>query len=233
MKFWTGVKPLINSAPSWKNSLVRCQGEWCGPLCCVGYKDTEFTCWVSSPSTKPQDLSRSLFSYPLPQSHTFLPMFHFFKSYLELISRWPIWESTSQPYIVGANDLICSRYLRIFDIESNQYNRSLLSFIGNNHSFICSINIEWLWWPGYCDRSILEMQCSTHWSDLNGGSLRHLGRQAFWLLSSHINSMGIDSAYLKKWSHWHHVWKKWWSLILLWKEKYFQVYLGSDELFQM
>lgn len=116
----------------------------------------------------------------------------------ELVSRWPIGEPTSQPYIVGANDLICSRYSHIFDIESNQYNHSLLFFIGNNHSFICSINIERLWWSGYCDRSIFKMQCPTHWSDLNGGSFRHLGRQAFWLLSSHINSMDIDSAYLKK-----------------------------------
>lgn len=143
--------------------------------------------------------------FPVPYSHIlccshtlYSLMLHFFKSYLELVSRWPIGEPTSQPYIVGANDLICSRYSHIFDIESNQYNRSLLFFIGNNHSFICSINIEWLWWSGYCDRSIFQMQCPTHWSDLNGGSFRHLGRQAFWLLSSHINSMDIDSAYLKK-----------------------------------
>ena len=59
-----------------------------------------------------------------------------------------------------------------------------------------------------CDRSILEMQCPIHWGDFNGGSLRHLGSQVFWLLSSHINSMATDSPYLKGWSHWHHVRKK-------------------------
>jgi hypothetical protein len=69
-----------------------------------------------------------------------------------------------------------------------------------------------------CDRSILEMQCPIHWGDFNGGSLRHLGSQVFWLLSSHINSMATDSAYLKGWSHWHHVRKKVMDLIP-WRRK--------------
>ena len=118
--------------------------------------------------------------------------------------------------VVGANELICFRDSHIFGIDSNQYNRSLLSFAGNNHSFICSINIEWLRWSGHCVRPTLVFVTGAFWKcnapfiggDFNGGSLRHLGSQVFWLLSSHINSMATDSPYLKGWSHWHHVRKK-------------------------
>lgn len=79
------------------------------------------------------------------------------------MSRWPIWELTSQPYTVGANELICSRYLHIFGMKSNQYNHSLLSFPGNNHSFIRSINIEWLWWPVHGARPALVLVTGAFW----------------------------------------------------------------------
>lgn len=58
--------------------------------------------------------------------------------------------------------------------------------------------MAWAWCKSYlsiCDRSILEMQRPIHPSGFNGGSLGHLGNQALWLLSSHVNSMAIDCLY--------------------------------------
>lgn len=118
--------------------------------------------------------------------------------------------------VVGANELIHFRDSHIFGIESNQYNHSLLSFAGNNHSSIRSINTEWLRWSGHCVRPTLVFVTGAFWKCnapfigviLMVEALGTLAAKLFWLLSSRINSMAMDSAYLKGWSHWHHVRKK-------------------------
>lgn len=90
-------------------------------------------------------------------------MFHFFNSQLGLLSRRPVWEHSSQAHTVGANELICPRFLHIFGIEYKQYNHSLLSIPVNNHSFIRSINIECLWWPGHGARPALVFVTGAFW----------------------------------------------------------------------
>lgn len=89
--------------------------------------------------------------------------------------------------------------LTCFWHRTNQYNHSLLFFAGNNHSFIRSINIEWLLWSGHCAKSTLVFVTGAFWK-CNAPFIRvTLIVEAFGTLASRL--FGPSQLSLTQW-HW-------------------------------
>lgn len=142
--------------------------------------------------------------------------------------------------VVGANELICFRDSHIFGIDSNQYNHSLLSFAGNNHSFICSINTEWLRWSGHCVRPTLVFVTGAFWKCNAPFIGVTLMVEALGTLAAKF--FGSSQVTLTQWPQTLLIWKagltgttlekKWW----IWfhgEEKKKMAHLRLAELFQM